>query len=341
MKASPLFLALSRKKGVEQKLIHTGQHYDANMSESFLRELQLPAPDLNLEVGSSSHAVQTAEIMVRLEPVIKEGNFDMALVYGDVNSTLAGAIVCSKLGVPLAHVEAGLRSNDRTMPEEINRLVTDRLADLLFTPSRDADANLLREGVDPGRVHFVGNVMIDSLVRFRPIIQQRQNGANRRPFVLVTLHRPSNVDDLPWLRQTLEALSEFSSVCDVLFPVHPRTKKRMLEAGISDKRLPLTLCDPLSYFEFMALMMQARAVVTDSGGIQEETTFLGIPCLTMRENTERPVTVQYGTNTLVGRDVDNLRAELVSISTGRQKRGAIPELWDGNAAVRIADVITQ
>jgi UDP-N-acetylglucosamine 2-epimerase (non-hydrolysing) len=263
-------------------------------------------------------------------------------VYGDVNSTVAAALVCAKLLIPVAHVEAGLRSFDRTMPEEINRLLTDQISDLLFTPSSDGDENLAREGIAPEKVHLVGNVMIDTLIRMLPKAKQSLPTDLPERYALVTLHRPSNVDDLDWLKQLLDALSDFSRELPILFPVHPRTRQRMVDSGIqrSGQDSNLQFLQPAPYLQFLALQSRAAVVITDSGGIQEETTFLGVPCLTVRENTERPVTVSLGTNVLIGRNVERLRTELAQILAGKEKRGSIPPLWDGHAADRIAQIVT-
>jgi UDP-N-acetylglucosamine 2-epimerase (non-hydrolysing) len=338
MKAAPVMRALGQGRQVRQSLVHTGQHYDANMSEVFFSQLDIPAPDVNLEVGSGSHARQTAEIMSRLEPVLLERRPDLVVVYGDVNSTVAAALVCSKLLIRVAHVEAGLRSFDRTMPEEINRMVTDRLADLLFTPSEDGDRNLENEGIERGKVHRVGNVMIDSLVRLLPsALECPTNGFPGR-YALVTLHRPSNVDDVATLKGILDSLLEVSEQLSVVFPVHPRTRQRIGEFGANSARLHLL--QPLPYIEFLALQQRATVVITDSGGIQEETTYLGVPCLTLRSNTERPITVTAGTNTLVGQDREKLRGELIRILEGHAKKGRIPPLWDGHAGERIAEIVS-
>src|SRR6202162_3383419 len=308
MKAAPLMRALNEHRDVRQSLVHTGQHYDSNMSDVFFSQLDIPAPDVNLEVGSGSHARQTAEIMSRIEPVLLERKPDVVLVYGDVNSTVAAALVCSKLLVRVGHVEAGLRSFDRSMPEEINRIVTDRLADLLFTPSEDGDTNLQREGVPPEKIYRVGNVMIDSLVRLLPAAMQcSRNGLPER-YALVTLHRPSNVDDSGTLRAILKSLLEVNEELEVVFPVHPRTRQRIEQFGINTEKLHLL--EPLPYIEFLSLQRHAAVVITDSGGIQEETTYLGVPCLTLRANTERPVTVTMGTNILIGQDLGRLSSEL-------------------------------
>ena len=339
MKVAPVYRALAGRSGVQQTLLHTGQHYDFNMSDIFFQQLGLPAPDINLQVGSGSHAQQTAQIISRFEPVIAERKPDMVLVYGDVNSTVAAALVCAKLLVPVGHVEAGLRSFDRTMPEEINRLVTDQISSMLFTPSCDGNENLAREGVAVEKIHLVGNVMIDTLVGMLAAAERVPASMPSR-YALVTLHRPSNVDDIPWLGQMLRELSDISAELPVVFPVHPRTCQRLHEAGLNGKRGTLQLVDPLPYLEFLALQRRATVVITDSGGIQEETTFLGVPCLTMRENTERPITAEIGTNILVGRSIPRVRMEVQKILRGETKKGEIPPLWDGHAAERIAAILT-
>src|SRR2546428_5181391 len=337
MKAAPVCRALSARSGVKQTLIHTGQHYDNNMSDIFFSQLSMPAPDVNLGVGSGSHAEQRAEIMRRFEPTVLEHKPDMVVVYGDVNSTMAAALVSAKLQIPVAHVEAGLRSFDRTMPEEVNRLVTDQLADLLFSHCEDADINLRREGISPEKIHKVGNVMIDSLIRFLPLTERHK--LNRLPerFALVTLHRPSNVDDVRVLRGILKSLLEVNGSLPVIFPVHPRTRQAI--AALDLDASALHLLEPLPYIEFLALERRAVAVITDSGGVQEETTYLKVPCITLRGNTERPVTVNSGTNVLVGHDSEKLRSEVSKILGGKAKPGTIPPLWDGHAAERIAEVL--
>jgi UDP-N-acetylglucosamine 2-epimerase (non-hydrolysing) len=345
MKAAPVIAAIDRRGGVEQKLIHTGQHYDANMSDIFFQQLGLPSPDINLEVGSGSHAVQTAQTMIRFEEVVQTRRPDVVLVYGDVNSTVATTLVCAKLGIPVGHVEAGLRSSDRTMPEEINRLLTDQIADLLFTPSHDGDENLLREGIAAEKIHLVGNVMIDTLLRLLPVAEQRwargEVAARRdEPYALVTLHRPSNVDEPVMLGGIVAALARVSQRLPVIFPVHPRTRQRMKTLNLAGSGA-IHLTDPLGYLDFLALQRHATVVITDSGGIQEETTLLGVPCLTVRENTERPVTVTLGTNVLVGRDMARLEAEVASVLDGQFKRGQVPPLWDGKAGERIAAILEQ
>ena len=342
MKAAPVLAAFAPYRDVQQILVHTGQHYDVNMSDVFFAELGMPEPHVNLQVGSGSHAQQTAGIMSRFEPVVLENQPDMVLVYGDVNSTVAAALVCAKLGVPVAHVEAGLRSFDRSMPEEINRVLTDQLAELLLTPSSDADENLRREGIDPRRIVLVGNVMIDTLVRLLPKAKGLLPFDLPTRYALVTLHRPSNVDDSAYLREFLEALREVIQDLPVIFPVHPRTRQRIADFDLhwpSDEGLHLV--EPLSYLQFLRLQSKATVVITDSGGIQEETTYLGVPCLTMRENTERPITTTLGTNTVIGRNLVRLREEIANILSGTRKSGVLPPLWDGNAAERVAGAVRQ
>ena len=345
MKAAPVTRALGAYADVRQTLVHTGQHYDRAMSEVFLSQLEMPTVDVNLGVGSGTHAQQTAAVMVAIERVLVEKGPDIVVVYGDVNSTLAASLVCSKLGIAVAHVEAGLRSGDRTMPEEINRLLTDQVSSLLFTPSADADDNLRREGGESSRVHLVGNVMIDTLIRLLPQTEEHFDKEIPGPFALITLHRPSNVDDLPWLLRLLETLVELSKPVTIVFPVHPRTRERIRELGRNfEANERIRLCDPLPYIEFIALERRAAMVITDSGGIQEETTFLGVPCLTVRENTERPITISVGTNQLVGRDPSRLKTAVEETlkKSGHQGIDArrIP-LWDGHAAERIAQIIVR
>jgi len=339
MKVAPILSALTQYPKIKQTLIHTGQHYDTNMSDVFFQQLEIPAPDVNLEVGSGSHARQTAEIMTRFEPIVVERRPDVVLVYGDVNSTVAAALVCSKLQIQVGHVEAGLRSFDRTMPEEINRLLTDQLADLLFTPSEDGDKNLEREGIAGSKVHRVGNVMIDSLVRLLPVAMGKKQSGLPERYVLVTLHRPANVDDDHTLKLILGYLLELNNQLKVVFPVHPRTRQRIAEFGIDASKLDLL--EPLPYIQFLALQCHATAVITDSGGIQEETTYMKVPCLTLRNNTERPVTVTMGTNILVGQDGARLRSELTKVLEGKQKQGTVPPLWDGHAGQRIAEILSK
>jgi len=335
MKAAPVLRALSERSATRQTLVHTGQHYDANMSDVFFTQLQIPVPDMNLEVGSGSHAQQTAKIMRRFEPVVLRYKPELVLVYGDVNSTMAAALVCAKLQIPVAHVEAGLRSFDRSMPEEVNRVITDQLAEHLFTHSEDADRNLQQEGVARRKIHNIGNVMIDSLIRFLPLTEQ-MNGVPQR-FALVTLHRPSNVDDPRALKNILDCLIEISRQILVVFPVHPRTCRAIAALGLCASRLHLR--GPLPYLEFLSLERKATLVITDSGGIQEETTYLGVPCITLRDNTERPITVRVGTNVLVGQDSAKMQDEVSRILVGDGKQGRVPPLWDGHAGERIAEVL--
>lgn len=334
--------ALASHDNVRQALVHTGQHYDIKMSDVFFKELGIPAPDVNLQVGSGTHAQQTAAIMTAFEPVLLERKPDVVVVYGDVNSTVAAALVCSKLGVKVAHVEAGLRSGDRSMPEEINRLLTDQLADMLFTPSADGDANLAREGVSSDKIFLVGNVMIDTLVRLLPSAEKIMPNDVSGQYALVTLHRPGNVDDPEFLVQVLSALEDLGSGMTVVFPVHPRTRQRMADTGWKPSgNGRLKLLEPLPYLTFLSLQKHATVVITDSGGIQEETTFLDTPCLTMRENTERPVTITMGTNQLVGRNVAKMCEAVAAIFAAPKKPYRVPPLWDGKASERIAEVIAR
>jgi UDP-N-acetylglucosamine 2-epimerase (non-hydrolysing) len=339
MKLAPCHRALAGMGDVVQIVVHTGQHYDDAMSDSFFRDLEIPPPDLNLGVGSASHAVQTARIMERFEPVAVEHRPDWVVVYGDVNSTAAAALVCSKIGVRVAHVEAGLRSGDRSMPEEINRLVTDRLADLLLTPSRDADENLRREGVEPSRIVFVGNVMVDTLrhglARARQELMREQLGLREGEYALVTIHRPSNVDSPTRLAAVAAGLGRVAASMPVVFPMHPRTRDRMSDG---DRSLlgKVHVLEPLPYHSMLDLVAGARVIITDSGGLQEESTALGVPCLTVRENTERPVTVTEGTNRLVP-DPDEFAR--LALTTRRNGNVRSPEGWDGRAAHRVAEAL--
>jgi UDP-N-acetylglucosamine 2-epimerase (non-hydrolysing) len=343
MKVAPIVEAMKRREREFTPLVvHTGQHYGAAMSDAFFRDLDLPKPDVHLGVGSTSHAAQTAAIMERFEPVLLREQPDWVIVVGDVNSTLACALVCVKLGVKVAHVEAGLRSRDRTMPEEINRLLTDQIADLLFTPSADADENLRAEGIPPERIRMVGNVMIDSL--YKHLERARQSrikdklGLAEKNYAVLTLHRPSNVDDSIVFGRILESLERIGEQLPVIFPVHPRTRKTIAELGLDarvERMKGLRLIDPLGYLDFLSLYSGARLVLTDSGGIQEETSVLGIPCLTLRENTERPITVAMGTNTIVGSDPAKITAAaFAALSESPKQPGSIP-LWDGHTAERI------
>jgi UDP-N-acetylglucosamine 2-epimerase (non-hydrolysing) len=323
--------------------VHTGQHYDAIMSDVFFKALEIPNPDESLNVGSGSHAQQTAAIMSRFEPVVLAHNPDIVLVYGDVNSTVAATLVCSKLGIRVGHVESGLRSFDRTMPEEINRLVTDQLSDFLFTPSADGNENLAREGIAKEKVFLVGNVMIDTLIQFLPkadeIFPKLKTELSLGSYGLVTLHRPSNVDDDSVFLPMLKALDGLSRELPLIFPVHPRTRQKWA-TRLDACNANLRAIEPLGYLEFLALQKNARVVITDSGGIQEETTYLGTPCLTLRENTERPITVTLGTNVLIGRDWELLQEKFHEALSGARKQTGCPPLWDGKAAERIAEILT-
>ena len=336
MKIAPIVEEMKKTPDLKGVLVHTGQHYDQGMSDVFFRDLGIPVPDVHLGVGSGSHAEQTARIMVEFEKVCLSEKPALVVVVGDVNSTMACTIVAAKLLIPVAHVEAGLRSFDRGMPEEINRLVTDTLSDLLFTTSRDADENLKREGVDPRKIHFVGNVMIDTLLKQRRAASELRVEKPKQ-YALVTLHRPSNVDDPEVLGPILEALQQISKTMPVLFPIHPRTRKRVGDFGLSLDGI--RTMDPLGYLEFLNLESTASVVLTDSGGLQEETTILGVPCLTLRHNTERPVTIEHGTNIMVGTDKSRILDAFRRIMNGDWKPSGPPEFWDGHAAERIVRVI--
>jgi UDP-N-acetylglucosamine 2-epimerase (non-hydrolysing) len=351
VKIAPILRAFKARGDTDVRLIHTGQHYDVAMNAVFFEELAIPEPDINLEVGSGTHTEQTARIMMGLEGVLTTSPPGMLLVVGDVNSTMAAALVAAKLLVPLTHVEAGLRSNDRTMPEEINRLVTDRLSDLLLTTEREASLTLEREGIAGGQIHFVGNVMIDTLHACLPraypaLSTLKENDASgeflaaaESGFGFVTLHRPSNVDDPVKLRALLAALGEISRDLPLVFAMHPRTKAMIAANGMSDVMAGARILatPPLSYLRAIGLMREARLAITDSGGVQEETTALGVPCLTVRDNTERPITVSEGSNTLVGSSPDAMLRAARSLLGGQSKAGRVPEFWDGHAAVRIAE----
>lgn len=342
MKIAPLLKELRAREGFETLLVHTGQHYDAAMSDSFFRDLGIPEPDVNLGVGSGSHGEQTAEVLRKIEPLLIERHPDVLVVVGDVNSTLAATLAAVKLGIPVAHVEAGLRSFDRSMPEETNRVMTDVVSEWLFTTEPAAEQNLLREGVARDRIHFVGNVMIDTLLanldRARGLDSLERLGLEPRGYALLTLHRPSNVDDPVRLRALFAVLEEINTELPVVFPVHPRTQGA-IERLLGGQRPALRMTEPLGYLEFLQLMAEARLVLTDSGGIQEETTALGVSCLTLRDSTERPVTVDEGTNTMVGTEPDAIRAAVRKILDGEAKKGRVPALWDGRAAARIVDIL--
>jgi UDP-N-acetylglucosamine 2-epimerase (non-hydrolysing) len=351
MKVAPVLRALG-DRGVANALVHTGQHYDPSMSATFFDDLELPEPDVHLGVGSGTHGEQTARVMERLEPVLAREEPDLVIVVGDVNSTLAAAIVCAKGHIPVAHVEAGLRSFDRTMPEEINRVLSDQLSDLLFTTSPEAEVNLSNEGIAADKIHFVGNPMIDSLLRHLDRARESKAldlvGVEPGRYALVTLHRPSNVDDPETLRGILDGLRAIAERGPVVFPAHPRTIKTMRDNGL-DGHVGLAagpatpgvvgFIDPLGYIDFLALMAEARVVLTDSGGVQEETTILGVPCLTLRRNTERPITIEMGTNRLIASDGATITEAVSRVLDEPPPSPVHPPLWDGMAGDRIADIV--
>ncbi|MCC6784895.1 MAG: UDP-N-acetylglucosamine 2-epimerase (non-hydrolyzing) [Planctomycetes bacterium] len=346
MKVAPIMEAYRRAPELRPMLVHTGQHYDERMSDLFFRELGMPKPDVNLEVGSGSHAKQTADIMVRFEPVMLEHKPDAVLVVGDVNSTIACGMVAVKLGIKLIHVEAGLRSGDRSMPEEINRLLTDSISDLLFCTERSGMENLAREGVSPQRCHMVGNCMVDTLLK--NIARARQSDVlkrlelDERSYVVVTLHRPSNVDDPAALARLLDVFEVVQKDFRIVFPVHPRTRQRLGQDGLKqrvDAMGNLMLLEPAGYLDFVRLCEASRLVLTDSGGIQEETTIMRVPCITLRDNTERPVTCEIGTNQLVGNDPQRVLGAYRKVLSGEAGHGSVPPLWDGRAAERIVEIV--
>ncbi len=346
IKIAPLIAAARGAAGIEPRLVHTGQHYDERMSELFFRQLGIPEPDINLEVGSATHAVQTAEIMKAFEPVLEAERPDAVVVVGDVNSTIACGLVAVKLGVKLVHVEAGLRSFDRTMPEEINRILTDAISDLLFCTEQSGVDNLLREGVAPEKIFLVGNVMIDTLLRNRERAEEsrilEELGLTAGAYAALTLHRPSNVDDPAALGRILEALDQIQGELPILFPVHPRTRQRLLDSALGRRARAmanLRMIEPVGYLDFLKLMSSAVVVLTDSGGIQEETTILGVPCLTLRDNTERPVTAESGTNRLVGTDPQRILDAFRRVRRDPAPAGGRPPLWDGHAAERIVEIL--
>ena len=347
MKVAPLHRAFERTGAIDSRIVHTGQHYDARMSDVFFRQLEMPEPHVYLGIGSGSHAQQTARVMTAFEEVLLDEKPDLVLVVGDVNSTLACSLVAVKCHVPVAHVEAGLRSGDRTMPEEINRIVTDSISDYLFVTEQSGLDNLRHEGVAPEKVFFVGNVMIDALVQFRARAAATSAledvGVTPKSYVLMTMHRPANVDREEGLSAIFETVKTIAATHQVVFPIHPRTRQRLNDFGFGpalEAMSGVVLTEPLGYLEFLRLMENAAAVVTDSGGIQEETTFLGVPCLTLRENTERPVTVELGTNELMELDPVRIGRRVNEVAgRGRGSKGQIPPLWDGHAAERIADAI--
>lgn len=346
MKIAPLVEEMERHPDIQQLLLHTGQHYDDKMSGIFFEQLDIPQPDVYLGVGSGSHAEQTARVMVKFEKALAEIQPDAVVTVGDVNSTLACALTAAKLWIPVAHVEAGLRSFDRRMPEEVNRIVTDALSEFLFTTSRDANRNLEREGIPADKIFFVGNVMIDTLLKYRNQARALATPArfDLEPggYALLTLHRPSNVDVRETFSGILAALVTIQKALPILFPAHPRTLKRIQEFAFAERlraASSLHVIEPLGYLEFLDLMLHSKLVLTDSGGIQEETTILGVPCLTLRENTERPITISEGTNTLVGASPERILQEASRILEGETKAGRVPELWDGHAAQRIVSVL--
>lgn len=346
VKVGPIVWELARHDHVRHSIIHTGQHYDTSMSESFFDILNIPRPDINLEVGSAGHGAQTGRIMIALEQVLEEMKADWLVIVGDVNSTVAAALVATKLGIRVAHVEAGLRSNDRGMPEEINRLASDAISDLLLVTEQSGLDNLRREGVPQEKIEFTGNVMIDSLAHVLPKARAARawERYDKAPgeYLLVTLHRPSNVDHEDVLRGLVEALASMSDQRPVLFPVHPRTRRNLEHFGLMDDLVGHTdvlLVDPLDYLSFLSLVIGAHALVTDSGGIQEETTYLGIPCMTLRPNTERPVTIDLGTNELIRPERDAVLEAFERLQSGRWKQGQVPPLWDGRAATRIVKAL--
>lgn len=347
MKVAPLHRAMLASGVIESRIVHTGQHYDERMSDIFFRQLEMPKPHVYLGVGSGSHAQQTARVMTAFEEVLLDEKPDLVLVVGDVNSTLACALVAVKLHIPVAHVEAGLRSGDRTMPEEINRIVTDSIADLLFVTEQSGLDNLEKEGVPSEKVHFVGNVMIDSLVHFREKAAETTVLADLdledKPYVLMTMHRPATVDHQEGLELVLETIERMAADIHVVFPIHPRTRSRFEEFGLKDRLdaiTNLTLTDPIGYLEFLRLMEQATVVVTDSGGIQEETTYLRVPCITLRDTTERPVTIDLGTNRLMELDPPAIQSEVAMLAREGCPSSTVPPLWDGHASERIVDVLT-
>jgi len=345
MKIAPLYEAMKKSSKFQPVIVHTGQHYDKNMSQVFFRELGLPKPHIYLGVGSGSHAVQTSKIMVEFEKVCLKEKPLMVLVVGDVNSTLACSVVSSKLLISIAHIEAGLRSFDRTMPEEINRIVTDSLSDYLFTTCRDANKNLAKEGVNRNKIFFTGNVMIDTLKKFIIKAEKRKTfrrlSLNDGAYALLTLHRPSNVDDKATLEKILKTMAQISMKTKIIFPAHPRTKKQIEKYKLKKylQKGKIKVIEPVGYLDALNLMKHSRFVLTDSGGMQEETTVLGVPCITMRENTERPITVTQGTSTLVGNSTAKITRAVNQILNGKYNKGKIPELWDGKSARRIVKIL--
>lgn len=346
MKVAPLHRAFSKNKDIKHLIVHTGQHYDDNMSKVFFEDLELPKPDVYLGVGSGSHAVQTAKIMVEFEKILVAEKPDLVIVVGDVNSTVACSLTASKLWIPVAHVEAGLRSFDRTMPEELNRIVTDVLSDHLFVTEESGIVNLNNEGIDKKKVHLVGDVMIDSLIMYKEKAKRSlvkgSFGLSAGKYTLVTLHRPANVDELKNLEIILRIFKEIAGFGKIVFPIHPRTRKRIEEFGLSSQFAAvkeLLLTDPLGYLDFLNLMMDAKIILTDSGGIQEESTYLNVPCITLRDNTERPATIEDGTNVLTGMSAEKVVNLVKECYSGKWKKSRVPELWDGKAAERVMKIL--
>lgn len=343
MKIAPLMEAYIAYPSIKPVLVHTGQHYDVNMSDLFFKELNIPAPDIFLNVGSDTQARQVAKIMIAFEEVCMKEKPDAIMVAGDVNSTMACSLVAVKLGIKIIHLEAGLRSYDRNMPEEINRVVTDLLADILLIPSLDAKSNLQNEGITDEKIFFVGNIMIDTLCKFLPVIHKsaicKDLGLKQKEFILVTLHRPSNVDEVINLEPILKTLHKISGNTKIVMPLHPRTRKNITRFGLDHYLSSIILTEPLGYFDFQKLMVSSKCVITDSGGVQEETTFLKIPCITVRENTERPVSVTTGSNVVIGNNMQKLEACLNSVLMNKWKSSNIPDLWDGKTAGRVIEVL--
>ncbi len=347
IKIAPVAKAFKKfRKDIKHKICHTGQHFDQRMSEVFFDQLKMPRPDFNLGIGGGSHAEQTARIMLELEKVLAEERPDLVIVPGDVNSTLAAALVASKMGIPIAHVEAGLRSFDKSMPEEINRIVTDVVSDYLFVSEHSGMRNLRDEGMGESKIHFVGNTMIDSLEANYELIEActitKEMGLDPSGYIVGTFHRPSNVDEPEALKDLMASLSRLAKERKLIFPVHPRTRKNIERYGL-DSQIPkgLIITEPLGYIEFLSLVRYAELVITDSGGIQEETTYMGVQCITVRKNTERPVTIDVGTNHLVGIQMEKVERTALDILGGTTKPGRIPELWDGKASKRIADIVME
>jgi len=344
MKVAPIHRAfLKYKENISHLVCHTGQHYDEKMSKIFFEDLGLPHPGFYLGVGSGSHAEQTAKVMIEFEKVLLAEKPELIIVVGDVNSTIACSLVASKLNIKTAHVEAGLRSFDRKMPEEINRILTDSISDFLFVSEESGLSNLKKEGIDDSKVFFVGNVMIDSLIHHLPKSESsnvmKEYNLEPSKFILVTLHRPSNVDSEEFAKELLHLFNVLSEKKKIIFPIHPRTKKNFLSFGFKAENDKILLTDPIGYIDFLSLTKNAELIITDSGGIQEESTYLGVQCITVRNNTERPVTVSVGTNQLVGRDLKKVEEVALNILNGNKKKGKIPELWDGKTAERIAEIL--